>query len=218
VAKLGKNKMGRIGGNDVTIRRRQGYFMSPPAMVPPSLATFDPTNSNSPAATTLSNGNLTATSAVGGFGAAALTAYKAQIGKVYFELTMGSTPPNNFLVWLAANNNVYPNGSCWEIPSGQIQINGSNSGAFGPAAAAGATFGIAIDFPNHLIWITKDGSSWNNGSGDPNTPSGGVNFSAADVSAASWSVGVAFNNSGESVTGNWGQSAFSWIPSGYSHW
>jgi hypothetical protein len=133
---------------------------------------------------------------------------------------MGATVPSQYLA-LVGSDNSYPFGWIQHfLTSGNIDVNNGVTSALGPSPVAGDTVGYAIDFANMRLWVTKDGVQWNNSSSNnPNTPSTGLDISAAaDVGTTGFNCLIAFGAIGESLTGNWGQVGFLFMPSGYSHW
>lgn len=189
---------------------------------PGATTTFNPADKS--AHITLSGGNLIATGdgAGGGDDLVRSTTSKT-VGKLYFEgnLTTGGT---EFAIGLANSTATLTaflgtdNNGIGIFKSGHIFRNGSNV-LSGPAFANGDIVGVAIDFPNNLIWFRNNTAPtvWNaGGTADPATGVGGLS-----IAAITGPFFICFDNPGSPVTTsavNPGNSFNAAAPSGYSAW
>lgn len=91
--------------------------------------------------------------------------------------------------------------------SGNFWVAGSQvlAGATASWSGVASTIGVAVDFPNKLIWFTLNGSTWSN-SGNPAAGTGGMSFSTLTGAYFAMSLGNAGNNA--AFTANFGASAF----------
>jgi hypothetical protein len=178
--------------------------------------TWDPANSNN---VSLTGGNLIATSTAGGFAGftQALGGIHAHgAGKFYWEITIGSTF-SNWLGFYAPSGTSWPNGTVQVTPTGGISVNGTNVGG-GPTFGTGSIVQFAVDFDHNTFWWRVGGGGWSQG-GDPAINNLGFNISAATSYASPDIVAASFQNSGESVTANFGASAYANTPpSGFGNW
>ncbi len=218
---------------------------SPPA---PAGTTWNPSDKSSTVA--LSNGNLTATS--GGStnpGAQPQTVRSTTAkssGKVYVEIGMPSrthdwaigiaNKPYNLAsgAGVGADNNsvgFYPvwavtNGTTWVYDTQALFVNNTMASAVAYQESLtsqnGDTVGMAIDFTNHLVWMTDakmraQGKNWNNSTtANPATGTGGVSFSTE-----TGPYYLAFNDleGGGVATANFGTGTYVYgIPTGYASW
>jgi len=182
-------------------------------------------------ATTMSNGNLTAThNAATTADGVRSTALKTS-GKYYFEVTRGvnGANPGGATCFMgiilstglvgdpATGTNV---SACYPNQAGGVYSNNTfTNKTVGAAVAPGDLVGIAIDLDNRKAWFCKNNLNWLNaviGSENPATNTGGV-----VIAAGSWTPAVGFLGSGavvgDSFTANFGASAFSGtVPSGFT--
>jgi hypothetical protein len=194
-----------------------------------AVTTWNPADKE--ATLTLSGGNLVATigSVTGGVRA---TVPKSS-GKLYFEVTpTGGSGQSTVGICTAAANmaNLYSSnwvgGAGLIIGNGFVYSNGTSTGKQieGGSIAFPTTIGIAIDFPNSLMWVRTIGGSnngfWNgSSSNNPATGVGGAGISALFPSNLGYPVVSMFGASGEVRTVNFGASAFvGTVPSGFTAW
>ena len=167
-----------------------------------SLTTWDLVNHT--ANVVLSGGNLTATaSAANQMGSASSSITTG--GKVYFEIKLNSPTGGVGMMNPTFNVNTAPYLGGETNAFGYFQ-NGSlifNNSTFATVAAysSGATIGFAIDFNTPQIWLTPDGTIWNNsGLATPVTGTGGIN-----TGGLTGNYLPAFNmDSSDSAIGNFG--------------
>lgn len=172
----------------------------------------------------LSNGNLTAATNSGSWGTArSLSALST--GKRYFEFTTTLTTIPSF-VGLVAANAALPvgynaaNGSAGLDGLGAMRINGSTvTGSIGSLSPAGSKVRCAVDLDAKLIWfeVIGSGAGWNgNIANNPATGVGGRSIAGMALPAAPFFTGGA---NGDSVTVNFGASAFTGaVPAGFTAW
>jgi hypothetical protein len=184
-------------------------------------AAFDPATVTE---TALSNGNLTAThtSVNANCGARCSLSYKAT-GKFYFEVRLitghGSLDAMGILTSAISYNTlgISAAGCVGLSRSGQIAVNGTNSGKTVGAIAANDIAGMAIDLSARLIWIRRNVGLWNgDAAADPATGTNGL-----IVPSGSFAPAVCFVGSGTAIndayTANFGASAFTGtVPSGFT--
>ena len=166
---------------------------------------------------TLTGGNLIAT---GGLNTGCRGVDHQVAGQFYFEYTMttwaGSTSCG--VANLAAG---FAPGTSTGVSSvnaaGQIVCNGSNIASLG-ARANGNIIGVAVDFTARLIWFrVAPAGNWNGTAGFAPGGTGGVNISPIGGVGSSVYPYFASITTSNSVTANFGDSAFSGaVPSGYT--
>ena len=173
--------------------------------------------------TTLSNGNLTFTSTGTAALARAYDGYSS--GKYYFEINaIGGTSSIAFgpgvCTKTATAANIQANatnGSALAVISGssaEYWLNGTNEGT---AVQSTTTAQAAVDLTDGLVWFRNGNSGgWNaNGSASPFTGVGG--FSLAAFSGVKLFPCAFASTTGQTVTFNFGQSAFTGsVPPGYT--
>lgn len=184
--------------------------------------TFNPSDRTNVA---LSNGNLTALANATFGGARAILG--EQTGKYYWEFTVSTWASSyNDAGLFTANIPLSPQtigtagaGSFYVASNGAILLNGgtiSGNPAIG-APAAGNVIGCAVDLTANLGWYRLGAAgNWNgSGTANPATAAGGINIAAANVSLLF--PGVLTGISGDGVTGNFGDSAFTGaVPAGFA--
>ena len=166
----------------------------------------------------LSNANLTEImpggTAVGGRSVLGVTT-----GKWYWEVTVGASaaPAQNEIGVCNASYNVNTeldtstHGWCYYGATGRIYNNGSIAGPFS-TFGAGDVISIAIDVPNNLLWVAKNGV-WQN-SGNPAAGTGYVTNTLTGTIYAAFGAG---NTSTPSQTANFGATAFAYtVPTGFN--
>lgn len=184
--------------------------------------TFDP--STKTAAVVMSNGNLTGHWAAAGGGDAGVQGFVADAltsGKYYFEFTCDTFIGGDTGIGICTAVSTYPNlgnnGTVGAIcfPSGNLYINGTNSGNIITGITNGQIVAVAIDFTAHLIWM-KDltGGNWNNsGTANPATGVGGRTIPSGTFVPAL----VFASASTAQMTANFGATAFTGtVPSGFT--
>ena len=197
--------------------------------------TLDPANMNSGG--TLSNGNLTFTTASGSAINVISTASKSS-GKWYFEVTINAqgstTSSGRGALGVSVANSLRSSGSLpgngtvgvtWWNYDTNIYYNGSGTSA-GGSGTNGITVGVAIDIGNKNAWIYLPGSgNWDGQGGDnPATNTGGMNGShfnngALNTMFASPIFAELTVENGSEMTINFGASLFAHtIPSGFLAW
>lgn len=179
---------------------------------------------------TLSNGNLTATHANTNSNAGARSPDGKNSGKYYFEVdrpsgvTHGAFDCIGVLTAAGTFTNLVTNGTnCGTTYAGTGTIwgNGANSGR--SIVWSTNIIGVAVDLDNEKIWFRSGASGqWNGqaiGSQDPANNIGGVsisNFSGTTMAPAVGFGGTG-TQSGDTMTANFGQSAFNGaVPSGFT--
>ena len=182
----------------------------------PTGAAWNPSDASG---VTFSNANLTVTGTGVNTGARSTTGYSS--GKYYAEFTV-STWTNTFTgVGLSITGASFagaPAGTMLVLRSGNLVLNGSNTGSTLGLRASGNIIGMAVDFGANLIWFrVAPTGNWNgSGTANPATGVGGVSISAL---AGTKFSGAYTGASGEAITGNFGASAFSGsVPSGFTPW
>jgi hypothetical protein len=178
------------------------------------------------AATTLSNGNLTATpTGIGGV----RSILSVTTGKYYFELTFVASSSQNVLgvanasAVLAGGSNVANTGSggAVVVSAGSMLINGASQGSLG-AFAAGVACGIALDMGGHLIWFRNatTAGNWNaSGTANPATGAGGFSLNTLTGGATTLYAlsSVAALAGSTAITANFGDTAFvGAVPAGFA--
>ena len=192
------------------------------ARVPPAAgSTLNPSDKGS--GVTLSNGNLTATTAAGTYDVRS-TSSKAT-GKKYFEVTIGSGASGNTLGIGVANASLSLT-TCIGLDSGNTSISWFdtdavyfNDSSIGSAETFtnGAVVGIAIDFGAQLAWfcnVSTAPTNWNGTSSNTPGVNGGLSFGA---SSGPWFAALGFRGAG-AMTINFAGSFSGSIPSGFSAW
>jgi len=190
-----------------------------------SLTTWNP--SDATASCSLSGGNLIATAGAGNQ-AARNTLYKSS-GKWYYEALMTNASEGSGDTGCGVASSAYTlgdNGSngatdmCYWAQNSTVYCNGADTGL--TSLADGDTVGIAIDIPNTHIWFRKNGGTWNNdilANQNPVGNVGGINLTSLGWSWTSLTPVVSMRGVGDSITANFGASAFSTSPpSGFSAW
>ena len=182
-------------------------------------ATWNPADSLN---ITLSNGNRTAVSQATSGGVRANSGLSS--GKVYWEFTVNTKTNNNTVVGLARSTVGLANisglgttNAAVVFGSGNININASFQGSLGALAPSGDVIGIAADISGGLIWFRKAPSGNWNGSGTANPATGVGGFSISAITGVPlYPILSTTNTAGETVTGNFGASAFvGAVPAGF---
>jgi hypothetical protein len=167
--------------------------------------------------------NLTATrSGSGGGGVRSL--FSTTAGKYYFEYTgttwIGSTSNcvgvANSSATLSGVGNA-PTNACVCYESGLIYNNNSNTGSGLGQQSNGSIIGVAIDLSAKLIWFrSTPAGNWNaSGTANPATGAGGISITT--IAATAMYGLVAHAGVAETVTANFGDSAFNGaVPSGFT--
>lgn len=171
-----------------------------------STTTWNPADKN--ANMNLSGGDLTAARAAGTGDSGVRAIASASTGKKYWEVTI------NTLV--STGGDFAPAGianSTWNLTfigaSGSAGFTGSSGFVAGEVAC------VAVDLDARKLWARRNGGSWQP-SGDPAAGTGGTDISA--ITGALFAA-VFQKNGGDSMTANFGGSAYSQTPpSGYGNW
>jgi hypothetical protein len=210
-------------GNDGTAIFRAGCrFSQTLTLQGQAIVTWNPSDKS--ANMVLSNGNLSATSAianyVGARGTNGLTS-----GKAYFETTWTGSGFTGFsgiglaTAAAAVGGGVSAGGVVAADITGNIWTNGASG--VGPIAglASGDRICVAVDFGNHNIWFRTNGGNWNgSGTANPSTNTGGLSISGQIGGAAAFPY-IASGNTVTTGTANFGATAFAQaVPSGFSSW
>jgi hypothetical protein len=176
--------------------------------------------------TTLSGGNLTATSNSASPGGARAQGTN-RTGKWYFEFTLGTWAGNNSYVGVATGAatvgaGVATNPGMVICSKGSLfwRVNNSNSSTVGfLSPVAGNVLCVALDLDNGLIWGRIGAGNWNNSAS--NNPATGVGGAAILTNGFGPAIDyypiVGFSSSGDGVTANFGATAFAQtVPSGFT--
>ncbi|MBV8977139.1 MAG: hypothetical protein JOZ13_07140 [Alphaproteobacteria bacterium] len=184
--------------------------------------TWDP---NAQSGITLSNGSLTATATSSG-GKSARSTTSRTAGKAYVEFTLGQVAPSSGTRIGIAN-------SLWDYSQsaqlgreansfdqesdGSIYVAGDSAGEVN-TLSPGDVVQLCVDFDAQFFWLTKNNTgNWNGTNADPVSGSGGIDFST--MAGFTFYVGYCSATTGDSVTANFGASAFTYaVPSGFSSW
>lgn len=167
---------------------------------------------------TLTNNNLTTSSSISNSGVRSIKGVSA--GKYYVEFTA---------TWLSGSTSVgvgiastlfsaVPTNQCSVLLTGNINLNGSNTGKTLGALGAGAVIGMALDASGKLIWFRKGAAGlWLGSAGaDPAAGIGGQDISAIAAGALFCWISQG-SSTGEVTVANFGASAFvGAVPSGYT--
>jgi hypothetical protein len=174
-------------------------------------ATLNPADKH--ANITLSNGDLTCTSAVAGYTAVRATQGKST-GKWYWEIHADNLTAG-ILVGIGNGSmtlNNYVGGDANGIGYNSFNGNKYNStnATYGSSWSTGNTIGIALDMTNGRIFFSVNGT-WQN-SGDPVA---GTGFAYSGLTGTMYPACSAYN--GTILTANFGATAFSYTPpTGYA--
>lgn len=168
--------------------------------------------------TTLSGGNLVATSS----GAGGARSSRFIQGPTYFEMTpttLTGTPSvgiaqSNWNTSTALQSAV---NSLAYLASGAVQINGVTLSTIA-AWAQGNRIDCAIDPGNRLIWFRVAGGNWNNNvANDPATGVGGIDYSSAFTQLGTLEAAVYASTTGNVWTAVFSSGSFAGTPpSGFS--
>lgn len=177
---------------------------------------------------TLSGGNLTATSTSATQGGARGVAGK-KLGKHYVEFTcttISGTATGVGAVYGGATLTSMGTASStgrgiFVLVTGKIWANGVDTGATLGALSNGDVICMALDKDNRQAWFRKGAGDWNGVSTNDPTISGTGVYYPSTVSRVgggeAWYLGLSSNVSGNAVTVNVGDTAFSQsVPSGYT--
>jgi hypothetical protein len=171
------------------------------------------------ASATLSNSNLTITSASSAQGARG--ADRQVAGQFYFEITPTSWTAggavgvaNSQATFTSSTLNTATVGT-----NGNIVVNNVNTGVTLGTIAAASTVGIAVDLTNRRIWFRiAPSGNWNGNAGyAPNTGVGGVDISPAGGVGIPLHPFAYIQANPQVYTANFGDTAFvGAVPSGYT--
>ncbi len=194
--------------------------------------TWDP--ANKAATITLSNGNLTATTASSSWGLVLSTTSKST-GKFMLEilwssyagvgdepsgigLGLSTTTLANFTGATAASFGYFPT-------QGHTYINGSlfstNTTTASGAWNINDVLGIAFDFGNQKFWVRKNGNGWfdaTTATQDPATNTGGVSWSTVSAGAKFAANGYKNNLGAGTGVANFSTTPAFALPSGFDMW
>lgn len=181
--------------------------------------TWNPSDKSS--GITLSNGNLTAVTSFTNQSVRAID--RQNTGKFYFEVTCTTISINLGVGVMAGGGPITAGtivGAIVIVSGGAlIYLNGVSTGINIGTIASGSLLGIAIDFTNQLAWFRVGAAgNWNGNAGfAPDTGVGGVSFAVLGGAAFPFYPYAAINNSGSSITVNFGDTAFTGtVPSGFT--
>ena len=173
--------------------------------------------------TTLSNGNLTATSQ-GTSGGVRATCSVSTGQKIYWEITLATITSANTITGCARSTanlanmaGLGTNNAAVMFGNGTININAGFAGSIG-TRSSGDVIGIAVDFTGGLIWFrVAPAGNWN-GSGTANPATGAGGFSISGITGGPLYPNFSNTNlAGEVATANFGASAFTGaVPSGFN--
>lgn len=174
--------------------------------------------SDKSAGVTLSGGDLVAALSSGNGGVRADTFRNSSAGgKYYFEVTVTAKTTDNYAIGLSkeagsgASWGTYPGAEAGTFAYRAVNhttCRDGNAETVTPswsAPAVGDIIGVAIDFTTRLAIITKNGAA------------GTVQMTGA-FATGSYTPAVYFGAGDETLTANFGASAFASLPSGYSAW
>jgi hypothetical protein len=148
-------------------------------------------------------------------------------GKYYFEFTCGETDGNNTvgLVLSTGNYDNMRNGlSCSAFfityGPGWIYSNNASQTTISGAHVNGDIISCAVDLDARKVWFRKNGGNWNaNATYNPATNVGGFTVAAGAFAPAVGSHSGSANVVGDTVTANFGQTAYAYaVPSGFVNW
>lgn len=170
---------------------------------------------------TLSGGNLTAATTASGGGVRTIGAVTTS--KWYWEYTCTTWSASVSVGVANASatlSSVALSGSnaCWVSGSGSTTLNGSNPGVSFGTITSGSVVCVALDLVNNTIWFRVGAAgNWNaSGTANPATNTGGMSV-AAFVSTGLFGLLCDTGQAGNSVTANFGASAFTGAaPSGFT--
>lgn len=186
---------------------------------PAEATTWNPSDKGS--GVVLSNSDLTATTpSVFPFARAVRAIAGKSSGKWMFQFNWTNTGNNpnigvgNASASLTANMGGDTNSAAWYM-TGVYAFNNVND--FDAPSPGTATCTVCVDVDAGLIWYRKNTDAWNNDAGaDPATGTGGFDISTMSTP---WYPMACMNEDGNSVTANFGQTAFSFTaPSGFNPW
>lgn len=194
------------------------------------VGTLDPSNTGS--SITLSNGNLTATSAAGS-SASSVSQTSHSTGKWYFEgkfIAIGNPGGQELAVglvsstWLPSGPPSFPlgynsNADGFAV-SGLARQNQGTIFSWSATVAVNDVIACAIDITNSLMWVKNltQASNWNlTGGASPGGSGGNGSF---PTGGAPYYAGVGFHSGGSGeVEMNFGNNAFvGSVPSGFTAW
>jgi hypothetical protein len=180
--------------------------------------------SDKAAGITLTGSNLIATG--GGANQTVRAVDKQVTGKFYWEITATTfTNAGNSLgfCWssYSLSTTVWSGGVTGSVAvtrGGAIGADGVNSGVSIGTITSGTVVCIAVDFGARCAWFRLGAAgNWNNNASyNPATGTGGIAFTSVGQGVAAFPA-VSFNASGEQVTANFGDTAFTGaVPSGFT--
>jgi len=180
-------------------------------------------NATDLSATTLSGGNLTATSTgTGGYVRAVGTQPANAAGKFYWEVKPTTWGGANSGVGFCSSLRSAPSGAapvevCLVYKSGNIWVNNAASGSTLGTRAANDVIGVALDLGAQLAWFrVAPAGNWN-GSGTANPATGAGGLSVAVVSNYDATPAMMWGASGDVVVGDFGDTAFvGSVPAGFT--
>jgi hypothetical protein len=188
------------------------------------MTTWNPADKS--ASITLSNGNLTATSAIGGnMGVRADTGRSGS--KVYFEnLYVAATGGGSSICGIALASADLPtwasngSGGIAVFDSGPVFRNSVSTGINVGIATTGQSHCFAIDMIAKLLWVRVDAGNWNgSSSNNPATGVGGIDISAIFTTTLAAFACYGTASGSKSATANFGATAFAQaVPSGFAAW
>jgi hypothetical protein len=177
---------------------------------------------------TLLNSNLTASNGASSRTGARSVQSKSS-GKYYFEALVAAktnSTPNEHFIGIATEEVTYADvAKAASMAAGvyadnattsTIQVNGVSTGTSVGASSAGDRYCFSVDLDNGMLWVRLNNGNWNNsGTANPATNTGG--FALSNMTGMAFSPVWATPVSGDSVTFNFGDSAFSYsVPSGFT--
>lgn len=171
---------------------------------------------------TLSNGNLTATSA--GVDTGAFSTSSKTSGKLYWEITANTAVGADTGVGIATGSATFP-AACGTPTNADVTYRGgtaftsggANIGSFATAWAAGNVIAMALDIGGGTMGVRNvtAGDNWNKNVAN-NPATGGYN---GLVIANPFFVILCFGAAADQLTINFGATSFTGaVPSGYSAW
>jgi hypothetical protein len=195
-------------------------------------AGFTPTiwDASHKAASITLSGSPLVTATLGSSGAALVRSVAGySSGKKYFELTLGG-PGGNYTVGFGNSSMVlsgtYPSNDLNSFGwlGDEVLLNGARltGSSHTTALTTGSTICLAVDFGAMRLWNrvgTAAGTWWGPGgatTGDPTSSGTGFDFSA--INSGPYYAYFFSDISGDTSTANFGASAFTNAPSGYTGW
>ena len=193
------------------------------AVVDSVATTWDPVNIGNNV--TLSNGNLTATSLLGGTSNTVRSLRSRSSGKHYFEVAFTTLTAVVFTDYTGLVNSTFTvttdniasttNSVGWG-DAGTLVQNSATLGTPGAWNTGTPTLSVAVDIDNLLFWGRVNGGNWNSSpSADPAAGVGGISFTTIGTAYVAMTVADANN----AATANFGASPFTYVaPLGFGTW